>query len=263
MRMCIDYRELKKVTIKNKYLSSRIDDLFDYLNGAKVFLKTNLQSGYYQLKVRENNIPKTAFRICYGHYEFLVMSYELANAPVVFMDLINRLFKGYVNKFVIVFIDDILVYLGTMEEHELHLRIVLGKLREKRLYAKFSKCESWFKKVTFLEYIMSEEGISVDLSKVKTISQWKQPGNPIEVRSFLGLAEYYYRFVNGFSKIAAPMTSFTCKNMKCEWTDAYEQNSQELKRQFETIPNLTISEGEDGLVIYCEASGQGLGVVLM
>ena len=137
MRMCIDYRELNKVTIKNKYLLPRIDDLFDQLKGAIVFSKIDLRSGYYQLKVRESDIPKIAFQTRYGHYEFLVMSFGLTNAPAAFMDLMNRVFEEYLDKFIIVFIDDILVYSCTIEEHELHLKIVLKKWREKRLYAKF------------------------------------------------------------------------------------------------------------------------------
>ena len=137
MRMCIDYRELNKVTIKNKYLLPRIDNLFDQLKGAMVFSKIDLRSGYYQLKVCESDIPKTAFRTQYVHYEFLVMSFGLTKTPATFMDLMNRVFKEYLDKFVIVFIDDILVYSRTIEEHELHLKIVLEKLREKMLYAKF------------------------------------------------------------------------------------------------------------------------------
>ena len=143
MRMCIDYRELNKVTIKNKYPLPRIDDLFDQLRGITVFLKIDLRSDYYQLKVHESDIPKTTFRTRYRYYEFLVMSFGLTNAPAAFMDLINRVFEEYLDKFVIVFIDNMLVYSRTIEEHELHLKLVLEKLREKKLYAKFSKCEFW------------------------------------------------------------------------------------------------------------------------
>ena len=169
--MCIDYRELNKVMIKNKYPLPRIDDLFDQLKGAIVFSKIDLRSGYYQLKVHENDIPKTAFWTRYGHYEFLVMSFGLTNAPAVFMDLMNRVFEEYLDKFVIIFIDNILVYSRTMKEHELHLKIVLEKLRKKRLYAKFSKCDFWPEKVAFLGHVVLEEGISMDPSKVEAVSQ--------------------------------------------------------------------------------------------
>ena len=179
--MCIDYCELNKVTIKNKHPLPRIDDLFDQLKGATVFSKMDLRSGNYQLKVRESDIPKTAFRTWYGHYEFLVISFGLTNVPAAFMDLMNRVFEEYLDKFVIVFIDDILVYSRTVEEHELYLKILLEKLRDKKLYAKFSKCKFWFGKVTFLGHVVSEEGISIDLSKVEAMSQWKQLRNPTEV----------------------------------------------------------------------------------
>ena len=208
-----------------------------------MFSKIDLRSGYYQLKVRESDILETTFLTRYGHYEFLVMSFGLTKAPTTFMDLINRVFEEYLDKFVIVFIDDILVYSSTMEEHELHLKIVLEKLREKRLYTKFSKCEFWLEKVAFLGHVVSKEGISMDSSKVEAVSQWKQPKNPTEVRSFLGLAGYYRRFVNGFSNIATPMTTLTCKNVKFECTEACEQSFQELKRLLVTAPILTIPEG--------------------
>ncbi|XP_019251285.1 PREDICTED: uncharacterized protein LOC109230216, partial [Nicotiana attenuata] len=141
MRMCIDYRQLNKVTIKNKYPLPRIDDLFDQLQGARVFSKIDLRSGYRQLKIRDSDVPKTAFRTRYGHYEFLVMSFGLTNAPAAFMDLMNRVFRPYIDSFIIVFIDDILIYSRSLGEHEQHLRVVLQTLREQQLYAKFSKCE--------------------------------------------------------------------------------------------------------------------------
>ena len=140
-RMCIDYRELNKVTIKNKYPFPRIDDLFDQLKGAAVFSKIDLRSGYHQLKIAEKDVPKTAFQTRYGHYEFLVMPFELTNVPAAFMDLMNRVFAEYLEKFVIVFIDDILIYSESQEEHEEHLKIALRLLKEHKLYAKFSKCD--------------------------------------------------------------------------------------------------------------------------
>ncbi|XP_019258625.1 PREDICTED: uncharacterized protein LOC109236846 [Nicotiana attenuata] len=139
--MCIDYQQLNKVTIKNKYPLPRIDDLFDQLQGAKVFSKIHLRSGYHQLRIRASDVPKTAFRTRYGHYEFLVMSFGLTNAPAAFMELMNRVFRPYLDMFVIVFIDDILVYSRSQEEHEQHLRVVLQTLKDSQLYAKFSKCE--------------------------------------------------------------------------------------------------------------------------
>ena len=155
MRMCIDYRQLNKVTVKNKYPLPRIDDLFDQLQGASLFSKIDLRSGYHQLKIRASDIPKTAFRTRYGHYEFLVMSFGLTNAPATFMEVMNGVFRPYLDSFVIVFIDDILVYSKTEEDHVRHLRIVLQRLREEKLYAKFSKCEFWLTSVTFLGHVVS------------------------------------------------------------------------------------------------------------
>ncbi|KAG8480712.1 hypothetical protein CXB51_025402 [Gossypium anomalum] len=195
LRMCIDYRQLNKVTIKNKYPLPRIDDLFDQLKGASVFSKIDLRSGYYQLRVRDSDIPKTAFRTRYGHYEFLVMPFGLTNAPAVFMDLMNRIFRQYLDQFVVVFIDDILIYSRDEIEHAEHLRVVLQILWDKQLYAKFNKCEFWLREVSFLGHVVSASGIRVDPSKISAILDWKPPRNITEVRSFLGLTGYYRRFV--------------------------------------------------------------------
>ena len=177
LRLCIDYRQLNWATICNKYPLPRIDELFDQLQGSRVYSKIDLRSGYHQLKVRENDVSKTAFRTRYGHYEFLVMPFELTNAPVAFMDLMNRVFSPYLDKFVIVFIDDILVYLGSPEEHAEHLRTILRILRERQLYAKFSKCQFWLDKVAFLGHVISTEGISVDPHKIEAIVNRKPPMN--------------------------------------------------------------------------------------
>jgi hypothetical protein len=168
-RMCVDYRSLNEVTIKNKYPLPRIDGLFDQLRGACVFSKIDLRSGYHQLKIRASDIPKTAFTTRYGLYEYTVMSFGLTNAPAYFMYLMNKVFMEYLNKFVVVFIDDILVFSKTKEEHAEYLRLVLQKLREHQLYAKRSKCEFWLKEVSFLGYIVLNGGISVDPSKVKDV----------------------------------------------------------------------------------------------
>ncbi|KAK1649153.1 hypothetical protein QYE76_066958 [Lolium multiflorum] len=213
IRLCVDYRRLNDVTIKNKYPLPKIDDLFDQMNGAKVFSKIDLRTGYHQLKVRESDIPKTAFTTRYGLYEYTVMSFGLTNAPAYFMNLMNKVFMEYLDKFVVVFIDDILVYSKTEEEHEEHLRLVLGTLRKHRLYAKFSKCQFWLKEVGFLGHVLSAGGLSVDPSLIKSIMDRQPPTNPTEVRSFLGLAGYYRKFVEGFSSIAKPMTLLLKKGL--------------------------------------------------
>ncbi|XP_052206818.1 uncharacterized protein LOC127811150 [Diospyros lotus] len=181
LRMCIDYRQLNKVTIKNKYPLPRIDELFDQLQGARVFSKIDLRSGYYQLRIKKEDVSKTAFRSRYGHYEYLVMPFGLTNTLAAFMDLMNRIFRPYLDHFVIVFIDDILIYSASREEHEQHLETILKTLQEHRLYAKFSKCEFWLTQIAFLGHVISEEGIAVDPSKVETIRNWEQPKTVTEV----------------------------------------------------------------------------------
>ncbi|GKC80670.1 putative reverse transcriptase domain-containing protein [Tanacetum coccineum] len=228
-RMSIDYQELNKLTVKNRYPLPRIDDLFDQLQGSSVYSKINLRSGYHQLRVREEDIPRTAFRTRYGHYEFQVMPFGLTNAPAVFMDLMNRVCKPYLDKFVIVFIDDILIYSKNKQEHEEHLKIILELLKKEELYAKFSKCEFWISKVQFLGHVIDSKGIHVDPAKIEAIKDWTSPKSPTEIRQFLGLAGYYRRFIEGFSKIAKPMTKLTQKKVKFVWGDKQEAAFQLLK----------------------------------
>ena len=206
MRMCVDYRPLNVVTIKNKYPLPRIDILFDQLSKSKVFSKIDLRSGYHQIKIRPKDIPKTAFSTRYGLYEYLVMSFGLTNAPAYFMYLMNSVFMAKLDKFMVVFIDDILIYSENEEDHAKHLRVVLTRLREHKLYAKFSKCEFWLRKVPFLGHVLSKNGISVGPSKEQEVMDWKALTSVHEVWSFLGLAGYYRRFIMNFSKITKPMT---------------------------------------------------------
>ncbi|GKC54177.1 putative reverse transcriptase domain-containing protein [Tanacetum coccineum] len=225
-RMCINYWELNKLTVKNRYPLPRFDDLFDQLQESSVYSKIDLRSGYHQLRVREEDIPKTAFRTRYGHYEFQVMPFGLTNAPAVFMDLMNRVCKPYLDKFVIVFIDDILIYSKNKQEHEEHLKLILELLKKEELYAKFSKCEFWIPKVQFLGHVIDSEGIHVDPAKIESIKDWASPKSPTEIRQFLGLAGYYRRFIEG-------------------------------------APILALPEGSEDFIAYCDASKKGLGVVLM
>ncbi|GJX73446.1 putative reverse transcriptase domain-containing protein [Tanacetum coccineum] len=238
-RMCIDYRELNKLTVKNRYPLPRIDDLFDQLQGSSIYSKIDLRSGYHQLRVREEDIPKTAFRTRYGHYEFQVMSFGLTNAPAVFMDLMNRVCKPYLDKFVIVFIDDILIYSKSKKEHEEHLR------------------------VQFLGHVIDCRGIHVDPAKIESIKDWASPKTPTEIRQFLGLAGYYRRFIEGFSKIAKTMTKLTQKGVKFDWGDKQEAAFQLLKQKLCSAPILALPEGSEDFIAYCDASKKGLGAVLM
>nr|GEW98461.1 putative reverse transcriptase domain-containing protein [Tanacetum cinerariifolium] len=407
-RMCIDYREIKKLTVKNCYPLPRIDDLFDQLQGSSVYSKIDLKSGYHQLRAREEDIPKITFRTRYGHYKFQVMPFGLTNAPTVFMDLMNRVCKPYLDKFVIVFIDDIRTYSKDEKEREEHLRKILGLLKKEELYAKFSKCEFWIPRVQFLGHVIDNQGIHVDPAEIESVKDWaspkssieirqflgltgedfivycdasnkglgvvlmqrekvisyasrqlkmheknytthdlelravvfalkiwrhyllyldkffivfiddisiysnskkehevhlklisellekeklfrkfskcefwlqevhflghvvnskvknwKPPKTPTEIRSFLGLAGYYGRFIVNFSKIAKPLTSLTQKNKKFECGDEQENAFQSLKGMLCDALILTLPEGTDDFVVYCETSSQGFGCVLM
>ena len=180
---------MNRVAIKNQYPLPRIDDLFDQLRGARVYSKIDLRTSYHKLRVREAYIPKTAFRTRYGHFEFTVMPFGLTNAPAAFMGLMNRVFQPNLDQFVVVFVDDILIYSQSEVEHEDHLRIVLQLLRDHQLYAKFSKCEFWLTEVGFLGHVVSASGVSVDLEKVEVVMSWERPKSVFEIRSFLGLAD--------------------------------------------------------------------------
>ncbi|GMI84444.1 hypothetical protein HRI_002113700 [Hibiscus trionum] len=263
MRLCIDYRQLNKITIKNRYPLPRIEDLFDQLRDASVFSKIDLRSGYYQMRVKEEDVSKTAFRTHYGHYEFLVMPFGLTNAPAAFMDLMNRVFKPYLDKFFVVFIDDILIYSHNKEEHADHLRIVLQTLRERQLFAKFSKCEFWLSEVSFLGHVISTEGIKVDPKKIQSIMDWRPPRNVSEIRSFLGLAGYYRRFVKGFSSIALPLTKLLRKDQPFEWSDKQQRSFDQLKAALTHAPVLIQPEPGKDYTVYNDASHAGLGCVLM
>ncbi|GJY51364.1 putative reverse transcriptase domain-containing protein [Tanacetum coccineum] len=237
-RMCIDYRELNKLTVKNRYPLPRIDDLFDQLQGSSIYSKIDLRSGYHQLRVREEDIPKTAFRTRYGHYEFQVMPFGLTNAPAVFMDLMNRVCKPYLDKFVIVFIDDILIYSKNKQEHAEHLKLILELLKKEQL-------------------------VSCGSCQIRSVKIGASPKSATEIRQFLGLAGYYRRFIEGFSKIAKPMTKLTQKKIKFEWSDKAEAAFQLIKQKLCSAPILALPEGNEDFIAYCDASIKGLGAVLM
>jgi hypothetical protein len=211
LRMCVDYQLLNVVTVKNKYLLPHIDLLFNQLIGTQVFSKIDLRLGYHQIKIREEDIPKIAFSTQYGLYEYLVMSIGLTNAPAHFMYLMNSVFMAEMDKFIVVFIVDILVYSKNKKEHEGHLCIVLQWLWDHQLYAKYNKCEFWLGEVLFLGHVISSERISVDSGKVRDVLDWKPPRTVHQVRSFLRLAGYYHRFILNFSKIAKPITDLLKK----------------------------------------------------
>jgi hypothetical protein len=263
LRLCVDYRPLNAVTIKNKYSLPRIDVLFDQLAGAKVFSKIDLRSGYHQIKIRPSDIPKTAFSTHYGLYELLVMSFGLTNAPAYFMYLMNSIFMTELEKIVVVFIDDILIYSKNEEVHVEHLRIVLQCLTEHKLYAKFSKCEFWLDSVKFLGHTISSEGISVDPRKVQEVMDWQPPKSAHQIRSFLGLAGYYRRFILDFSRIAKPMTELLKKGVKFVWSEACDKAFRKFRELLTSAPVLAQPDISKPYEVYCDASGTGLGCVLM
>ncbi|GJZ07702.1 putative nucleotidyltransferase, ribonuclease H [Tanacetum coccineum] len=263
LRMCIDYRELNKLTVKNRYPLPRINDLFDQLQCSSVYSKIDLRSGYHQLRVRDKDIPKTAFRTRYGHYEFQVIPFGLTNTPAVFMDLMNRVCKPYLDKFMRVFIDDILIYSCNKEEHADHLRIILELRKKEKLYAKFSKCDFWISIVHFIGHVIDSQGIHVDPAEIEAVKNWESPTTPIEIRQFLGLAGYYRRFIKYFSKIAKPLTELTQKNKKYISGENQESVFQLLKQKLCEAQILALLEGNYGFVVYCDASHPGLGAGLM
>jgi hypothetical protein len=263
LRMCVDYRPLNAVTVKNKYPLPRIDIFFDQLSKAKVFSKIDLRSGYHQIKIHPKDVPKTAFSTRYGLYEYLVMSFGLTNAPAHFMYLMNSVFMPELDKFVVVFIDHILVYSENEEDHAEHLHIVLTRLHEYKLYAKFSKCKFWLCEVPFLLHVLSDGRIMVDPTKVQEVLDWKAPISVHEVRSFLGLDGYYRRFIPDFSKIAKPMTRLLQKDTRFVWILECDEAFHKLRTLLTSALVLAQPDIEKPFDVYCDASGIGLGGVLM
>jgi hypothetical protein len=254
---------LNAITIKNKYPLPRIDILFDQLAGAKVFSKVNLRSCYHQIKICLEDVPKTAFSTRYGLYEYLVMSFGLTNAPAHFMYLMNSVFMPELDKFIVVFIDDILIYSKSEEEHAQHLRVILQRLQDHQLYAKFSKCAFWLREVPFLGHVISAEGIAVDPSKVQEVLDWKTPKSVTQIRSFLGLVGYYHQFIPNFSKIAKPMTQLLEKEAKFKWSLQCKDAFLTLKKLLTTAPVLAQPDIEKPFDVYCDAFNTDIGEVLM
>ena len=215
------------------------------------------------MRVREANIPKTAFKTRYGNFEFTMMSFGLRNAPATFMDLMHKVFQPYLDQFVVVFVDDILINSEFEEEHEGHLRIVLQILRDHQLYTKFSKCEFCLTEVRFLGHVVSASGVSIYPKKIEAIMSWEIPKSVFEIYSFFGLAEYYRRFIEDLSRLVAPMTRLTRNEVKFEWNDSCEKAFQELKRRLTSTLILIVPERGQKYTMYCDASKDGLRCVLM
>ncbi|KAG7674333.1 hypothetical protein KSW81_006127 [Nannochloris sp. 'desiccata'] len=262
LRMCIDYRALNKQTVKNRYPLPRIEEMLDRLGKAKYFTKLDLRSGYYQIRVAKEDIYKTAFSTRYGHYEFLVMPFGLTNAPATFQTLMNDIFRTSLDKFIMVYLDDILIFSDTLEDHEKHVRHALDVLRQNKLYCKASKCEFFQTEVSFLGHVINGDGVKADPRKVQAVADWPQPKTVRQVRSFLGLANYYRRYVHGFATMAAPLTLLTKKNVPFLWTTKQTQALEALKTALSTAPVLKNPEFGKPFVITTDASEFAVGAVL-
>ncbi|CAI5939357.1 unnamed protein product [Closterium sp. NIES-64] len=263
LRMCIDYRALNKQTVKNKYPIPRIDDLLDQLRGATVFSKLDLRSGYWQIKMADNSIHKTAFRTRYGSYEYLVMPFGLCNAPATFQAEMNHILRHLLDECVVVYLDDILIYSKNMKEHVEHLRKVFEILRKNKFYEKLSKSDFALKKVQFLGHMVSAKGVHVDPRKIEAVKKWKVPENVKELQQFLGFANFYNRFVPQYAKIAASLTGLLKKDTPYKWDTPHQQAMEQLQTAMTTTPVLILPDPDKDYVVEADTSDQAVGAVLM
>nr|CAN82874.1 hypothetical protein VITISV_013688 [Vitis vinifera] len=261
--MCIDYRALNKVTVKNKYPIPLIADLFDQLGRARYFTKLDLRSGYYQVRIAEGDEPKTTYVTMYGSYEFLVMPFRLTNAPATFCTIMNKIFHPYLDKFVVVYLDDIVIYSNTLKEHKEHLRKVFKILRQNELYVKKEKCSFAKEEVSFLGHRIRDGKLMMDNSKVKAIQEWDPPTKVPQLRSFLGLVNYYRRFIKGYSARAAPLTDLLKKNKAWEWDERCQQAFEDLKKAVIEEPVLALPDHTKVFEVHTDALDFAIGGVLM
>ncbi len=264
LRMCVDYRALNKITVKNKYPLPRIDDLLDRLNGCSHFSSIDLRSGYYQLRISPEDVPKTAFRTPIGHYQFKVLCFGLTNAPAAFQSAMNNVLGPYLHDFVVVYLDDALIFSKSAQEHLKHIELVLSKLREHRLYANAKKCEFFKPELRFLGHIIGKDGIKMDPDKTITVQRWPKPTTVKELRGFLGLANYFRRFIQGYSTIVAPLTSLTKKEASItEWNADSDKAFNAIKVALTKAPVLAHPDFTQPFDVICDASNVGVGAVLL
>ncbi|GMI81659.1 hypothetical protein HRI_001835200 [Hibiscus trionum] len=261
-RFCVDYRALNAITIKDKYPIPTVDELFDELGASQFFSKLDLLAGYHQIRVRAEDVHKTAFRTHEGHYEFRVMPFGLTNAPSTFQSTMNDIFRPYLRKFVLIFLDDILIFSRDWFDHLTHVRMVLEVLRDHGFVAKRAKCLFGQRTVEYLGHIVSREGLAVDPSKVEAIQLWPEPTTTKEVRGFLGLAGYYRKFIQGFATLASPLTDLLRKGEAFEWTDQAREAFHSLKGKLCSAPVLGLPDFTKDFVVETDASGVGIGAVL-
>jgi hypothetical protein len=262
-RMCVDCRAINNITIPYRYPIPRLDDMLDELSGAIIFTKIDLRSGYHKIRMKLGDEWKMAFKTKFGLYEWLVMPFGLTNAPSTFMRLMNKVQRSFIGLFVVVYFDDILIYSKTMEEHFEHLSAVFDAWRAARLFGNVDKCIFCTQRVSFLGYVVTPQGIEVDSSKIATIRDWPTPTTVTHIRSFLGLAGFYRRFVRDFSSIAAPLHELTKKGVPFAWGDSQEVAFNTLKDKLTHAPLLQLPDFNKVFELECDASGIGLGAVLL
>ena len=263
LRMCVDYRALNKVTQKDRYPLPRIDDLFDQLRGAQFFSSLDLQSGYHQVRISDEDVPKTAFRTPLGHYQWRVLSFGLTNAPATFMRLMHTVLAPYIGKFVLVYLDDILIYSKTEDEHLSHIRTVLQTLRQHKLYVKLSKCEFFKPELKFLGHIVGRDGVKVDPAKIAVLRTWPDLSSPGDVRSFLGLANYFRKYIRGYSATVAPLVQLTREKAAWVWGPAQKAAFEAIKKALTSAPVLTIPDLNKPFTVVSDASKIASGAVLL
>ena len=262
LRLCVDYRGLNKITVRNRYPLPLIPELLDRLRCAQVFSKIDLRGAYNLVRIKPGDEWKTAFRTRYGHFEYKVMPFGLTNAPAVFQHMMNDIFREYLDHFVVVYLDDILVFSSSIEEHTHHVRLTLSKLREHGLYAKREKCEFDCNSVEFLGYVISPQGITMDPRKIKTIQEWATPKRVKDVQSFLGFANFYRRFIKGFSVIVQPLIELTRKGMPFQWTPSTQHAFDRLKEVFTQAPVLLHVDPTKPFQVETDASDFAIGAIL-
>jgi hypothetical protein len=258
--MCIDYRAINNITIRCRHPIPRLDDMLDELSGSIMFSKVDLHSGDHEICMQLGDEWKTTFKTKFGLYEWLVRPFRLTNAPSTFMRLMNEVLCAFIGRFVVVYFDDILIYSKSLEDHLDHLRVVFNTLRDACLYGNLEKCTFCTNRVAFPGYVVTEQGIEVDPAKIEAIENWPQPKTVTQVRSFLGLAGFYRRFVNDFGSIAAPLNELTNKDVPFVWGDAQQEAFIILKDKLTHALLLQLPDFNKMLELECDASGIGLGV---
>lgn len=263
LRFCVDYRALNKITVKNKYPVPNTYDLFDRLVKGRYFTKIDLRAGYWQVRIAKGDESKTTVVTRYGSFEFLVMPFCLTNAPATFCNLMNDVLYEYLDKFVVVYLDDIVVFSQTLEEHVQHLRLVFTKLREHELYVKKEKCEFCTEEIVFLGHVLGRGEIRMDPRKVEAVLGWTAPSKVPELRSFLGLANYYRRFIKGYSKLVAPLTDLLRKDCPWTWGAEQEEAFQRVKEALASEPVLRLPDFSAPFEVHTDASDRAIGGVLV